>query len=557
MKNKIIVITLILSAFLTQSCQEWLSEDLTGTDVVSGEYFKTPAGFEDGIEGIYGQLKNIWGQEMGFTTRVFGTDIHTEGADGGHKRINRYEQDIQEDSYWRNSWRDYYRIINQCNAMIGRAEEVVGMDPGILKVRVAEARFLRGWIYFTIARTWDGGHLTLEETIGVETKANWTPASEIYSQAIIPDLEAAAADLPKPGDESDYGRANQAAAKFMLGKVYATLGQYGGSTDAGALQKAADYMDDVINNYGLSLVNDWGSLWDITKQKNSESVWTLQNTTDYNINGNGHRGHLYFLMEYDKLPGMIRDVNNGRPWKRFKPTPFLLGLWDRTVDSRYDLSYKHVWYVNHDDPSKIPAGLLYGDTAVYIPGPNPGAPVEFGGKGSDAEWDQPRQGTVPYMVITADEYTRKLYPTMNKWIDTSRDHKQRTEGQRDYIVARLADAYLIAAEAYVAMGQPGKALPYVNAIRTRAAWPGMEAAMQVTAADLDIDYILDERARELNGEAHRWFDLVRTNKLIERVKLHNADAQDNIQDYHVRRPIHAEQIDAVEGGYHQNPGYVQ
>ena len=97
----------------------------------------------------------------------------------------------------------------------------------------------------------------------------------------------------------------------------------------------------------------------------------------------------------------------------------------------------------------------------------------------------------------------------------------------------------------------------LNIIRRRGAWAGQEAAMEITAADVDVDFILDERARELVGEGHRWFDLVRTGKLIERVKAHNIDGSPNIQSHHVLRPIPLDQIDRTEGGYGQNAGYTQ
>jgi hypothetical protein len=85
----------------------------------------------------------------------------------------------------------------------------------------------------------------------------------------------------------------------------------------------------------------------------------------------------------------------------------------------------------------------------------------------------------------------------------------------------------------------------------------MEAAMQITGADVDLDFLLDERGRELFGEGHRWWDLTRTGTLVDRVKLHNVEAAGNIQDYHVLRPIPQTQIDRTIGGYQQNPGYPQ
>ena len=81
--------------------------------------------------------------------------------------------------------------------------------------------------------------------------------------------------------------------------------------------------------------------------------------------------------------------------------------------------------------------------------------------------------------------------------------------------------------------------------------------MQITATDVDLDFLLDERGRELFGEGHRWWDLVRTGKLVERVRLHNEQAAGNIQDYHTLRPIPQNQIDRTVGGYAQNPGYPQ
>ncbi len=122
---------------------------------------------------------------------------------------------------------------------------------------------------------------------------------------------------------------------------------------------------------------------------------------------------------------------------------------------------------------------------------------------------------------------------------------------------RLADAYLLRAEAYWRSGNNAAAAEDINRVRRRASWPGKEAEMEITAADVTEDFILDERARELVGEGHRWFDLARFGKLVERVKKYNFDAAPNIKDYHKLRPIPLDQIDRTEGGYTQNPGYTQ
>lgn len=122
---------------------------------------------------------------------------------------------------------------------------------------------------------------------------------------------------------------------------------------------------------------------------------------------------------------------------------------------------------------------------------------------------------------------------------------------------RLAEAYLIAAEALLQLGQQDEAAEYVNTVRRRAACAGSEGGIEVGAGDIDLEFILDERARELYGEQKRWFDLKRTGTLVERVRAYNPEAAPNIQEYHLLRPIPAVQLSRVSNpeDFPQNPGY--
>lgn len=537
---KSILVLLGITVFL--SCENYLDENNIA-DVSAGSYYTTSQGLEDAVKATYGIMKEFYGTELGFSMNVFGTDTYTNGADGSHKYLNWYNnQHNSSANYFRDTWRIMYRGVNQASAVLNRAESIEGMDQATLTTRLAEVRFLRALYYFNLVRYYGNVHLSLEETEGVETEANRTSAQEVYAQAIIPDLEYAVSNLPS--SQSDYGRVTKAAAEFLLAKVHLTAPQ-------GSPAQTVSLMTNVINNYGFSLLDDWSDLWDINNEENSEVVWTVINSkqqVDEGLDGYGHRGHLYFLFEYDKRPGMTRDTENGRPWKRFRPTDHLLGLWDRTKDARYDKGYKHVWYANNPIP-----GQQIGDTALYIPGPG----VDRNGVNQDAKWTQVNKDAVLYQVYTTDQYNQVIFPSLNKWIDNTRPNRQHTQGQRDFILMRLADAYLIRAEAHLKQGNAAQAAEDLNVIRRRGAWDGEEASMEITAAEVDIDFILDERARELVGEGHRWFDLARTNKLVERVKAHNLDATNNIQPYHVLRPIPLDQIDRTEGGYEQNPGYTQ
>jgi hypothetical protein len=146
---------------------------------------------------------------------------------------------------------------------------------------------------------------------------------------------------------------------------------------------------------------------------------------------------------------------------------------------------------------------------------------------------------------------------MNKFADPTRSGPLVHESKRDAIVFRLPEMYLIAAEANMFLNNKQQAADNINVVRSRAAIPGKEPEMQITATVVTIDYILDERAREFVGEQQRWFDLKRTGKLLERVKLYNPDAGPNIKEYHLLRPLPQVEIDVMQNKdqFKQNPGY--
>ena len=131
---------------------------------------------------------------------------------------------------------------------------------------------------------------------------------------------------------------------------------------------------------------------------------------------------------------------------------------------------------------------------------------------------------------------------------------------------RFSDVYLLAAEAAFKANNTTNAAAMLNVVRQRAAFrksntsgqnAAAAAAMTITAAQVTLDFILDERTRELFGEWSRFQDLVRTRTLVTRVKAWNPEAAPFIQSFHMLRPIPQPQIDLVTQGppFPQNPGY--
>jgi len=148
------------------------------------------------------------------------------------------------------------------------------------------------------------------------------------------------------------------------------------------------------------------------------------------------------------------------------------------------------------------------------------------------------------------------FPITKKYEDPTRPQLSTAYSKRDAYVFRISEMYLIASEAEMMQGNMGQAVDLMNILRTTRSVEGHEDEMKIEASDLTIDFILDERARELATEFQRFFDLVRTGKLVERVKAHNPDAAPNIQEFHGLRFIPQSQIDAmVDGSSFQNPGY--
>jgi hypothetical protein len=474
---------------------------------------------------------------------VFGTDTYTKGADGGYKFVNDYTPNLNAGvDYIRDTWNDFYRGINTANTVISRAP-TANVPEATKAIRVAEARFLRAHYYFILVQHFGPLHITLEETTQIQTTSSRSPVKDVYD-VIVADLEAAISALP--ATQPEYGRATKPAAEHMLAKVLLTRASHPTAGQPGDYQRAADLAKGVIANYSFRLLPNFADVFSQAQQEHGEVVWSVQYTTDLLTNGIGNGGHLYFIMEYDAgHRGTMRDVANGRPFKRFKPTQYTLDLFDRSKDSRYNASFKQVFYANN--PATLAPGMKLGDTAIWV------APTDI----PAAVKAQKNYRIIDRAeVLSAGNY--RYFPTLTKFLDPLRPSVQDERGSRDFMVARLAETYLIAAEALLQAGKPDEALPFINAVRRRAALPGQEAAMEITAGQLNMDFILDERARELLGEMQRWPDLVRTGTLVERVKKYNPDGGPTIQPYHVLRPIPNDQIDRTDGGntaFPQNPGY--
>jgi len=621
MKQTLKISSALIAAvlFVAAGCNNVLDENPKSLLVPS--FFQTATGINSALTAIYSYNKFYYGTEGGMNTVVYGTDEFTNGQQVANPPLNVYQGLNSSNGDIQTPWNRAYPAINTANGVIDLTPGVVDI-PDASKVQLmAEAKFLRAQWYFILVQTFGG--VTLDLGAGPlkfsqkpTNQASRAPVADVYA-AIIKDLTEAANELPdKP---TATGRVWKASALHLLAKVYLTRGWLNNSTaDFQASLDAAKKLIDNRATYGVSLLNNYADVHREGNENNSEVLFMVEwidNQTFNNTQANGlagddgarqNKSNFLFRCFYSQnVPGMVRDVANGRSFVRYKPTPWLLDIAfaDKDNDSRYYKSFQIVWKCNsastlnpkwtqaEADEGIVAANkvgtpkLAAGDTALFC------VPAHLAAKFSPLKDKKPylvflpteatdqnkyffragsgiTQPATPYDNFGGVNNTNKYYPTLKKYDATQArsGNDPNISSVRPFIVYRFAETYLIAAEAAFKLGQQGDAVTYLNVVRQRAGdTPAAKTALGATTdADLTaggIDYILAERTRELAGEQMRWFDLKRTGKLIERVTAYNAQAAPNIRPFHILRPIPQPQIDLTidpttdTGKYPQNPEY--
>ncbi|MEZ4883904.1 MAG: RagB/SusD family nutrient uptake outer membrane protein [Chitinophagales bacterium] len=584
------IVLLCFSLMIFSACSNILEEE--PRSLLTPNLFETDQGLEGGIVAAYAYLRFYYGPEGTHNMTVYGTDEFTNGNQVSNPPLNNYQNLDANNGDILTPWNRAYPAINTCNGVI-ELGTTDNMTPE-RRTLIAEAKYLRAHWYFILVRTFGGVSLDLGSgplAFNRSPVNNFSRASvsEVYN-VIINDLEDAIIDLSDT--PSEPGRAWKATAYHTLAKVYLARA-YSEAAQSSDYQNALDAAQHLINNagsYGVALLSDFADVHREGNDDNAEILFSVQRNGDPNftdITANGapnevalqmNRANYYFRCFYERASdALVRDVQNGRPWIRFKPTDWLLNeaFNNKTIDSRFDKSFQTVWYANNTDASTYPLWTA-GDVAAGYVSPDMEGQPKFS-LGDTCVWmpqdhinltaeDIGRRGFIVFTPAFISSQ-KEQYPSLSKFNAIERpqpgtEDDANVSSYRPYPVYRFAETYLVAAEAALQLGNTQLAADYINVIRRRAAWNNANPAlMEITAGNVDIDFILAERTRELAGEYMRWFDLVRTGKLLERVQLYNPDGGPNIQPHHVLRPIPQGYIDlaidptTADSKYPQNPGY--
>lgn len=544
MKNFKFYLSVIFGLLVFTSCEKDII-DLTERDRLPTDLaVASLEGLETSMLSVYERARSLHENNEISLWQQCGTDIVTSGTHmvdvqaAGMRGMMEYGNAFDASSNQiENIFNGLYLSLDRCNVVIaygGNFEPGNSTEEARKNKIIGEAYALRAYIYLLLAERWDNAVITeLAESVDdIKFTADLSSRDDLMVK-VTEDAGAAIPLLKSRLENGDVGVPSKEMAYLILAKAHMWLGNWAEAAQAaeGVIAQGAQLqpLDGIFGLQGGKT----------GEENNQELIFSwIFNPADQN---RPQRTVQMYVPLYDRVPGIIRSLEQGgRPWSRLSPSPYYWSLFgiditddnfldavNNSADGRLKAWHKLSWTM--DDPANIDPSL---------------------GNGNEKENDELTFHSKYFTDWASnDREARYLEPTTTKpWEDGTYGRlESEAQGFRNVIVYRLAEAYLIGAEAHMRNNNPERALELINAIRFRAF-----GNTSHNFSSLDMETIIEEHARELGHEGQRWAFLKRLGLLVERVKDHNPSAQ-AIQDKNVRWPIPQNFVDQL--GVDQNPGY--
>lgn len=539
MKDRVLIpsIALVLLMLVAGGCDSFLEPEPESFQTTAN-FYQTPGHFEQAINGVYVQTRNLFGDEWyrnvaerrGPTlTEHF--DVNLPRTVSGHPQIEEWEVTPGNPAI-DVLWQQVYDVVKEANVVLSRIEEVEfegdpEYDADDKNRIIGEALTQRALAYWLAAQTWGDVPLLLEEPGTPDDAATIeggrAPVEEVYGQ-IIADLQEVVDNgyLPVSYSGGQVGKVTDGAARFLLGRTYLLTEDY---------QEALTQFE-ALDDGRYRLLDDYREIFNPGNKNNDETIFELQYNPD--IAGQSGWDPGVIGVYSDILPitatrdDLIPEESNAFvPEGTMMPTPDVIMSYEEG-DARFDASI--AWHVHPD---------------------NSGSP--------EIAWPVRTENSAAGDSIA---YLYKYY-----WPDQVDDSG---EGLNNWVVFRFADVLLSAAEAHWRLGSTGEAETYLNRVRARADLDPFDAStfdsfiIGDATGDPLGNAILHERAIELLGEGHFWLDAKRFGPNVaqavfepyaERYRARAPRVQDVyvFQERGLLFPIPTREVDL--GDLEQTPGW--
>lgn len=514
MKNKIL---LVISALFLFSCSKDFLNLTPPTSLSSASFFQDKNQFMQALNAAYVPMRetvfaSVYQDEMR-SDNTFFTIYQANRGFEPHREAYPLFLDNALSSATPNSpgnkWGADYSGISRANIILDQLTGNTFLSQGAKDTLTGESTFLRAFYYFDLVTHFGAAPLHLSQILDAEESFKpRNTVDEVYTQ-IKADLATAIPLLPTVTSFPQSGRASKGAAKMLLAYVYMTQ-------PTPDYPKAEQELKD-ITNMNYSLLANYDAVFDPTNKNHSESIFDVQYMSDL-VSGQQSQFAWVFMPKATNTQ-LIMGFDGGR----------------MNIFSGWNVPTNEMVASYEADDKRLPASVSV---------------VEGNISGVEDFTITALKSPVGYTATpgTTFRYMVKKYfhPPYSVSFNTP----------DNFPVFRYSGTLLLLAECLAAQGREPEALPYVNQVRARAGLPALAAATK--------DNIADEMRHELAFENHRWLDLIRTGKAIEKITAKgNAlkaeygwilPAAFNITQDKFIYPIPARELQ-INKELTQNPGY--
>ncbi|MCF8379794.1 MAG: RagB/SusD family nutrient uptake outer membrane protein [Bacteroidales bacterium] len=543
MKKIILFLVVSIGLVIFPNCSKDLLDENPETFLTADQLYNTQSGFESGLNGLYALMRQER-EGHGYTSsfgetglraliNMGGTDVYNNGAGAGGEFSAIYKDwskaNVPTDKSLEKAFEWLYETVLSSNLLIARAENpnIVWADEASKERIIAEARFVRAWAYRHLTYLWGKVPLVLTEVTGDNFRTDYVREEiSLIRKQIIDDLLYAEARMD--WTPSQMGRATKGVVLSYLSEMYlAEAGKIEGSYNMALLDSAYNYADKCIeegpyeliknrlaNGAGTSFTDMFNPASLNMETGNTEALWVM--LWEKNVIGGGANLMRFSLRPKYDASGKVGsgiaisyydETRGGRGFSRAALTKWSLYLFNLSSDfannivddrgsefaiAKYYILSKYDSYSGTKSLTGEP--WAEGDT-VWI------------GCLDISKCDDRTQGTIngfENLESGPSEGDNNNWPYTLKYSYCDVGYPKNNASHFDQIYMRLAETYLLRAEAAMKRGDIPQATSDINELRTRA------HALTITDADVSLNLILEERVRELMGEEQRRYTLLRT-----------------------------------------------